>query len=116
MRPRFALVNAAIRRAHSFADLAPAAVAVAKVTSKDCVDFDWGPLLAAGFPESTDFGLSEDQRAFLRALVENDDLWDRQDGNSAKWLNAAGLPRDRRAGAVLADGGCRRDDRAALNH
>ncbi len=50
MRPRFRVVARLVEQVTDFDRLADAAVAVLGVTSEYCVDFDWGPLLAAAFP------------------------------------------------------------------
>jgi hypothetical protein len=74
------------------------------VASKYTVDFDWGPLMVAAFPPGTDHStLSEDQRMFLRALVDNEGLWDPKNGNRLKWFDATDLPLDRLACAAIAD-------------
>jgi hypothetical protein len=97
MRPRFAVVARLVERVTEFERLAGAAEAVAAVTSKYCVDFDWGPLLAAAFPDGSGVVKSEAQRRFLGALVKNAELWDPRLGNAFKWFRKAGLPYDRQA-------------------
>jgi hypothetical protein len=100
---RFALVATALARVDDFAELLPAARAVARVASRYTVDRDWGPLLAAAFPTPVldNGGLTEAQRGYLGALVANDDLWDRRYAPAASWFAQVGLPYDRDACARL---------------
>jgi hypothetical protein len=97
MRPRFAVVKRIVEQVTEFERLVDAAVAVAGITSKYCVDNDWGPLLAAAFPDGKGIVTSEAQRRFLGALVKKAELWDRTNGNAYKWFERAGLPYDRLA-------------------
>ena len=102
-RIRFALVAAAVERVDEFERLVPAALAIARVASKYTVDFDWGRLLLAAFkggaPDAD--ALSEPQRRYLAALVDNPDLWDPRHGNAYLIFNRAGLPYDRQACRAL---------------
>jgi hypothetical protein len=68
---------------------------VVGVTAKFCVDFDWGPWLAAVFADGTGTIKTEAQRRFLGALVNKQELWDSTFGNAFKWFKQAGLPYDR---------------------
>jgi hypothetical protein len=81
--------------------LASAAIAVVGVTAKYCVDFDWGPLLAAAFPNGDGTIKTPAQRRFLRTLVGKAGLWDPTLGNALKWFKQAGLPYERKACARL---------------
>jgi hypothetical protein len=96
MRPRFTLIARLVERVKDFERLVTAAEAVVKVTWKSGVDFDWGPLLVAAFPDGNGIVRTEAQRRFLRALVSNAELWDSACGNAYKWFKQAGLPYDRR--------------------
>ncbi|GLZ11862.1 hypothetical protein Acsp04_20970 [Actinomadura sp. NBRC 104425] len=107
-RVRFALLDAALRRVADFERLLPAAVAIAKVTSPMCADWDWGRLLAAAFPSPGDppappARLTDAQRAYLRALVDNEQLWDAGNGNARLAFEQVGLPHDRDACRRLAE-------------
>jgi hypothetical protein len=95
MRPRFIVVARLVERVKDFERLAAAAEAVAQVTWKFGVDFDWGPLLVAAFPDGSGIVRTEAQRRFLRALVSKAELWDPTCGNAYKWFKRAGLPYDR---------------------
>jgi hypothetical protein len=96
MRPRFTVIARLVERVKNFERLVPAAEAVMRVTWNFGVDFDWGPLLAAAFPEGSGIVKTEAQRRFLHALVSKADLWDPTCGNAYKWFKQAGLPYDRR--------------------
>ena len=101
MRPRFAVVQRLIQQVHDFERLANAAIAVARVTRKFCVDADWGPLLAAALPKRNGIIETDAQCRYLRALVENADLWDPRYGNASFRFKELGLPYDRNACAKL---------------
>ena len=93
---RFTLVREAIQRTASFEDLLPAALAVASgPASAMTVESDWGPLLAAAFPTPPSGTLSPAQRAYLAALIANEQLWDPQHGNAHLWFKNLGLTYDR---------------------
>jgi hypothetical protein len=96
MRPRFTVIARLVERVKDFERLVPAAEAVIRVTWKFGIDFDWGPLLVAAFPDGSGAVRSEAQRRFLRSLVGNAHLWDPTCGNAYKWFKQAGLPYDRR--------------------
>jgi hypothetical protein len=96
MRPRFSVVARLIQHVKDFDQLVNAAIAVVRVTAKFCVDFDWGPLLAAAFPDGSGIIKTEAQRRFLSALVKNAELWDSTLGNAYTWFEQAGLPYDRK--------------------
>lgn len=93
---RFALVDALLRRTTSFDEVADAALAVARMTNAYTADSDWGPLLARAFPEGSvnAQGLSEAQRRFLAAIVDNDECWG-SIANHMMWFRKVGLPADR---------------------
>lgn len=97
MRPRFAVVKRLVQQVQDFDRLANAAIALVSVTAKYCVDWDWGPLLAAAFSDGSGSITTEAQRRFLGALVEKRELWDPRFGNASLWFEKAGLPYDRRA-------------------
>lgn len=97
MHPRFSVVARLVERVDDFQLLAKAAVAVAGMTHKYCVDNDWGPLLAKAFPDGRGQITTEAQRDYLEALVNNSKLWDPRFGNPLTWFKAAGLPYDRQA-------------------
>jgi hypothetical protein len=103
MRPRFPVVARLIQQVKDFDRLAGAAIAVVGVTTKYCVDFDWGPLLAAAFPDRDGAIKTQAQRRFLGALIRNTELWDPTLGNALNWFKQAGLPYERRACARLAE-------------
>ena len=96
MRPRFAVVARLVRRVEDFDKLVEAAIAVVQITELWCVDFDWGPLLAAAFSDGSGLVKTVAQRRFLTALVERSCLWDPACGNAIKWFKQAGLPYDRK--------------------
>jgi hypothetical protein len=98
-RIRFSLVAAAVERVDGFERLVPAAVAIARIAWSSSVDFDWGPLLVAAFPGGgpVELPLTESQRRYLAALVDNPDLWDPRNGNAGLVFGRAGLPYDRQA-------------------
>lgn len=95
MRPRFALLARLMERVTDFERLATAAVSLARITTSHCVDMEWGPLLAAAFPDGRGEVKTDAQRRFLAALVENTKLWDPRFGNPLKWFKKAGLPYER---------------------
>jgi hypothetical protein len=104
MRPRFTVVARLVERVKDFERLVSAAEAVVRVTWKFGVDFDWGPMLVAAFPDGRGLVRTEAQRRFVRALVSKAEMWDPSCGNAYKWFKQAGLPYDRslcaeRAGA-----------------
>jgi len=103
MRPRFPVVVRLVQQVKDFNRLVNAAIAVAGVTAKFCVDFDWGPLLTAAFSDGSGTIKVESQRRFLRALVKNSDLWDSTFGNAFKWFKQAGLPYDHNACAKIVE-------------
>jgi hypothetical protein len=98
-RPRFAIVARLTRQVKDFDRIANAAIAVARITSKYCVDYDWGLLLVAAFPDGTGEIRTSAQRCLLQALVDNKELWDPTFGNPLQWFKKAGLPYDRAARA-----------------
>jgi hypothetical protein len=104
---RFTLIEAAIARAESFDQLLPAALWVAAhISHPYAVAFDWGPLLCAAFPTPPVPGtpLPEAPRRYLRALADNDDLWDTMIANGTLYLRKLGLPTDREGIRQLAEG------------
>jgi hypothetical protein len=85
-----------LRRTTTFDEVADEAVAVARMTNAHTVASDWGPLLVRAFPDGFASGqtLSESQRRFLRAIVDNDECWGII-SNPYSWLRPLGLPTDR---------------------
>ncbi|PRX02304.1 UNVERIFIED_ORG: hypothetical protein CLV66_11622 [Actinomadura viridilutea] len=99
---RFTLVDAVLHRATDFEQLLPTAVAIAQMTNDACYRWDWGRLLAAAFPDPGDpptppTGLTDAQRTYLRALVENEDLWGSEYFGAHMAFEQVGLPYDRDA-------------------
>jgi hypothetical protein len=103
MRPRFPVIARLTQQVKDFNRLVNAAIAVVAVTAKFCVDFDWGPLLAAAFADGSGRIKVEYQRRFLKALVNKPELWDSTFANAIKWFKRAGLPYDRKACAKMID-------------
>ncbi|HWS90514.1 MAG TPA: hypothetical protein VN282_26335 [Pyrinomonadaceae bacterium] len=101
LRPRFSVVARLVEQVKDFEMLADAAVAVLPVTTKYTVDYDWGPLLAAAFPDGSGVIKTEAQHRFLAALVDRKLLWDPKFWNARAWFEKAGLPYDRQACAEL---------------
>lgn len=95
IRPRFPVVARLIQQVKDFDRLVNAAIALVSVTTKHCVDFDWGPLLTAAFPDGSGVVKAGAQRRFLGALMKKSELWDSTYGNAYKWFKKAGLPYDR---------------------
>jgi hypothetical protein len=88
---RFALVEALLRRTATFDEIADEAVAVARMTNAHTVRSDWGPLLVRAFPNGYASPLSENQRRFLVAILDNDECWGII-ANPYGWLRGVGLP------------------------
>jgi hypothetical protein len=110
-RTRFTLLHELLARDIPFASLLPAALAIAEVAGGYTASSDWGPLLQAAFPEVTfvpgmsppaPAQLDDAQRAFLRALVANESLWDPTNGNAMLARMRVGIPDERSAVAKLA--------------
>ncbi|MFC4312419.1 hypothetical protein ACFPN2_25270 [Steroidobacter flavus] len=100
-RPRIYVVQRLIQQVRDFDRLANAAIAVARVTNKGSVEYEWGPLLIAAFPKRNGVIETDAQRRYLRALVENADLWDPKFGNASACFKRLNLPYDRDACARL---------------
>jgi hypothetical protein len=96
MRPRFAVVAQLVERVPEFEQLVDAAVALACITSKYCINDDWGRFLAKAFPDGTGIVTTNAQRRFLKALVDNSELWDPKYGNASWVFKEVGLPYDRK--------------------
>jgi hypothetical protein len=103
-RIRFALVAAAIARVDDPDRLLPAALAIAPIASRYTIGDEWGPLLRAFFAGRTSGTLTETQRRYLGALVDNADLWDPTHGNAHVLFRDADLPYDRDTCRALAAG------------
>ncbi|HEY6795947.1 MAG TPA: hypothetical protein VI248_14820 [Kineosporiaceae bacterium] len=108
---RFTLLQELLARDVPFADLLPAALAVAEVAHPYTADDDWGPLLRAAFPATTSLlgvptpppaRLDASQRAFLQALLANRSLWDTKILDAKNAFTNVGLPYGRSAVAKLA--------------
>lgn len=95
MRPRFSVILRLIQNTKNFDEIVNAAIAVLKVTSRYCVDYEWGPLLATAFKDGTGAITSKSQLRFLTELVNHEELWDKSFGNPLKWFRKAGLEYDR---------------------
>jgi len=95
MCPRFAVVARLTQSVAAFEQLVNAAIAIVKITTIHCVDFDWGLLLVAAFKDGDGQIATEAQRRFLAALVKNPKLWDAHFRAPHKWFQKAGLPYDR---------------------
>lgn len=96
------LVAAAIRVAADFNEIATAACRVASRDIWAGFDDGWGALVLFAFPKPYDKRrpLTDSQRALLRALVANGQLWDPMNGSCGLVFKQAGLPHNR--------GACRR--------
>ncbi|WP_431944819.1 hypothetical protein [Micromonospora marina] len=101
---QFALVAAAIRVAADFDEIAAAACQIAGRDSWAGFDDGWGALVRFAFPEpyARHRPLTEPQRALVRALVTNDQLWDPTNGSCRLVFQQAGLPSTRSACGRLA--------------
>lgn len=112
MRVHFGLVANLLARDVGLAEILPACLPVIRVAQGGLwSDMTWGPILLRAFP-GVEFqpgvrpdpprNLDEAQKAVLRELVANDDLWDRRDGNANLARMRVGLPDDRYMVAGLA--------------
>lgn len=98
------LVAAAIRIAGDFDTICAAACQVASRDSWTGFDDGWGALVRFAFPEPhrDSEPMSGAQRALLRALATNDEIWDPKNGSCALVFTRAGLPHSRDACRRLA--------------
>ncbi|MFD6138785.1 hypothetical protein [Promicromonospora sp. NPDC060271] len=112
MRVHFGLMANVLARDVALAEILPACLSVVRVAQGGLwSNMTWGPVLLRVFPD-VEFqpgvrpdppqNLDDAQKAVLRALVANDDLWDRRDGNANLARMRVGLPDDRDAVARLA--------------
>lgn len=112
MRVHFGLVANLLARDVGLAEILPACLPVIRVAQGGLwSNMTWGPILLRAFP-GVEFvpgvrpdpprNLDEAQKAVLRELVANDDLWDRRDGNANLARMRVGLPDDRAAVTRLA--------------
>ena len=99
---RAELVAAAIRVAADFTEIAGAACAVVARASWTGADDEWGALVRYAFAPPRQDRLTDDQRALLRALAANPNLWDPKNGTVGLVYRAAGLPFNRDACRRLA--------------
>ncbi len=101
---QFELVAAAIRVAPTFDTIATAACEVARRDNWTGFEKGWGALVRFAFAEP--YGqrrpLTDSQRALLRALVANHQVWDPKNGSCGLVFTQAGLPRSRVACRQLA--------------
>lgn len=112
MRVHFGLVANLLARDVGLAEILPACLPVIRVAQGGLwSNMTWGPILLRAFP-GVEFlpgvrpdpprNLNDAQKAVLRELVANDDLWDRRDGNANLARMRVGLPDDRYMMASLA--------------
>ncbi|MFD7307281.1 hypothetical protein [Promicromonospora sp. NPDC059942] len=112
IRVHFALVANLLARDAGLAELLPAFLPVIRAAKgRLWSNMTWGPILLKAFP-GVEFqpgvrpdpprNLDEAQKAVLRELVANNDLWDGGDGNANLARMRVGLPDDRDAVAALA--------------
>ncbi|MGN9811475.1 hypothetical protein ACTMSW_19225 [Micromonospora sp. BQ11] len=101
---QFTIVAAAIRIATDFDEITTAACQVASRDSWTGFDDGWGALVRFAFPKphATHRPLTEPQRALVRALVTNHELWDPTNGSCGLVFTQAGLPHNRSACRRLA--------------
>lgn len=111
VRPRFKVVQRLIQEVRDFERLVEAAIAVARVTNKSSVNYEWGPLLSAAFPKRNGIIETDAQCRYVRTLVENADLWDPRFGNASVYFKGLNLPYDREACARLVLGGAAKETR-----
>lgn len=101
---RSEVVVAATRVAADFDSIASAACQAARRDSWTGFDDGWGALVRFAFPKP--YGkrrpLTDAQRALLRALIANDQLWDPTNGSCGLVFKQAGLPHSRGACRELA--------------
>jgi hypothetical protein len=98
------IIAAAIRAAPHFGVIATAACHVAGRDGWTGFETGWGALVGFAFAEPYVEGrpLTDAQRALLRALVANNQLWDPKNGSCGLVFTKAGLPRSRTACGKLA--------------
>ncbi|GAA2395736.1 hypothetical protein [Dactylosporangium salmoneum] len=95
------LAEAAQRHATSFDQLLPGALVLA-TPEAETLEAGWGPLLQVAFPPGWEQRpLAEDQREFLRRLVDNDEVWHERIAAGLARFAAVGLPADREACRAL---------------
>jgi hypothetical protein len=101
---QYELVAASIHAAPNFEVIAAAACEVARRDSWTGFADGWGALVSFAFPEpySAHRPLTHAQRALLRALAANEQLWDSLNGSCAYVFKQAGLPHHREACRQLA--------------
>lgn len=100
--PRFAFTQQACRRAPHFDSLASVAPIVAQHGAYP--DSDWGHLLTLAFPDKWSDELTENQRAFVRALVQAEGVWSiAGGGNRDLAFMKIGLPTDREVLKAIVD-------------
>ncbi|MFF5229536.1 hypothetical protein [Dactylosporangium sp. NPDC000521] len=97
LRLHIEFAAAAAARVTDFAELMPGALAVA-APEGGATEAGWGPLLLVAFRTGwQDRPLTDAQRAFLRQLVDNDDVWGDRARLTMPCLIEVGLPPDRAA-------------------
>lgn len=108
---RFVLLEHLLDRGLTLAELLPTARRMIELAGPYTVDSDVAPLLRAAFPDNATekyvemplpATIDSAQQELLAALVANDGIWERTNGN-AKWaFGRVGLPHDRQAVARMA--------------
>lgn len=95
------LIEGLLERDLIFEQVLPAAVAIAETADPYFPDQDWGLLLRKAFPDVVfESGVQPPppgppdaaQRAYLRALVKNDEIWDKANGNARLARMRVGIP------------------------
>ena len=95
------LIEGLLERDLTFQEMLPAAVAIAETANPHFPDQDWGLLLRKAFPDVVfepgvqpppPRPLDDAQRAYLRALVKNDEIWDKTNGSARLARMRVGIP------------------------
>lgn len=95
------LIEGLLERDLTFTEILPAAVAIAETADPYFPDQDWGLLLRLAFPDVVfepgvqpppPGPLDDAQRAYLRALVGNDEIWDKTNGSARLARMRVGIP------------------------
>jgi hypothetical protein len=95
------LIEGLLERDLTFAETLPAAVAIAETADPYVPDQDWGLLLRKAFPDVVfepgvqpppPGPLDDAQRAYLRALVNNDEIWEKTNGSARLARMRVGIP------------------------
>lgn len=95
------LIEGLLERELTFAEMLPAALAIAETADPYFPDQDWGLLLPKAFPDVVfepgvqpppPRSLDDAQRAYLRALVNNDAIWEKTNGSARLARMRVGIP------------------------